>query len=76
MTSTITDAQIRTLRTEAATADDYQTARDCDAALDGDVNARESVAGTIAAAAAMDDGDDAEDAYWYARDNERRAAGF
>jgi len=75
MTSTITDAQIRTLRTEAATADDYQTVRDCDAALAGDFTARESVAGDIAVAA-MDDGDDAEDAYWYARDNERRAAGF
>ena len=76
MTSTITNAQILALRTEAAIAGDSQTVRDCDAAIDGDVNARESVAGDIAAAAAMDDGEDAEDAYWAARDNERRAAGF
>ncbi len=51
--ATVTDAQIRTLRTEAGQAGDHLQVKVCDLALDGDIDARADCAETIAVAKAM-----------------------
>lgn len=52
---TLTNAQIRALRTEAATAGDDAQVALCDSALDGDDSARAHCAKAIAAAEAQAD---------------------
>lgn len=54
-TTTITDSQIRNLRTEAATAGDAEQVAICDRALDGDEAAIRECERVIRAAQAMAD---------------------
>ncbi len=55
MSTTITDSQIETLRTEAAAAGDAEQVGLCDRALDGDTGARQQCAEVIDDATAQDD---------------------
>jgi len=51
----LTDAMIEALRTEAGAAGDRLMVKACDMALEGDAVCRDSCAGIITAARAMDD---------------------
>ncbi len=55
MSTTITNSQIETLRTEAAAAGDAEQVSLCDRALDGDTDARQQCAEAIDDATAQDD---------------------